>query len=260
MAKKNRVPQWVDARKSPPLADDDTLKQAITGVVQDRATYGYRRVWARLRIDGHRVNHKRVYRVMRDEGLLLFRQGHKPIDTRKHEGKVAVKESDTRWCSDGLELACDNGERVRVAFALDCCDREVMSWVATTKGIDAGLVGDLMMQAVESRFGANGQPPKTIEWLTDNGSCYTAAETRSFAKQLGLKPVTTPITSPQSNGMADSFVKTFKRDYAKLAHRPDSQTVMGQLKAWFDDYNSFHPHSALGYLPPQLFRERRSAN
>ena len=257
--KKTRSPQWTDGRKSPPLADDDTLKQAIAGVVQDRATYGYRRVWARLRIDGHRVNHKRVYRVMRDEGLLLFRQGHKPMDTRKHEGKVAVKESDTRWCSDGLELACDNGERVRVAFALDCCDREVMSWVATTKGIDAGLVGDLMMQAVENRFGANGQPPKPIEWLTDNGSCYTAAETRSFAKQLGLKPVTTPITSPQSNGMAESFVKTLKRDYAKLAHRPDSQTVMGQLKAWFDDYNSFHPHSALGCLPPRLFRERRSA-
>jgi putative transposase len=84
-------------------------------------------------------------------------------------------------------------------------------------------------------------------------------KTKRFAKQLGLKPVTTPITSPQSNGMAESFVKTFKRDYAKLAHRPDSQTVMGQLKAWFDDYNSFHPHSALGYLPPQLFRERKSA-
>ena len=96
-----------------------------------------------------------------------------------------------------------------------------MSWVATTKGIDAGLVGDLMMQAVEKRFGSNGKPAKTIEWLTDNGSCYTASETRSFAKELGLKPVTTPVTSPQSNGMAESFVKTLKRDYAKLANRPD---------------------------------------
>ena len=57
-----------------------------------------------------------VYRVMRDEGWLLFRQGKKPLDTRKHEGTVAVKQSDTRWCSDGLELSCDNGERVRVAF------------------------------------------------------------------------------------------------------------------------------------------------
>ena len=213
LAKKARAPDWTDHRRSPPKSDDAQVKQAIADVVQKRATYGYRRVWARLRLDGHiGINHKRVYRVMRDAGWLLFRQGQKPLDTRKHEGRVAVKESNTRWCSDGLELSCDNGERVRVAFALDCCDREVMSWVATTKGIDAGLVGDLMMQAVERRFGTSETPTKPIEWLTDNGSCYTAAETKSFAKLLGLKPVTTPVTSPQSNGMAESFVKTFKRD------------------------------------------------
>jgi putative transposase len=89
---------------------------------------------------------------MRDEGWLLFRQGQKPLDTRKHEGTVAVKESDTRWCSDGLELFCDNGERIRVAFGLDCYDREIISWVATTKGIDARLFSDLMIQAVENQF------------------------------------------------------------------------------------------------------------
>jgi putative transposase len=119
---------------------------------------------------------------MRDEEWLLFRQGQKPLDTGKHEDTLTVKERDTRWCSDGFELSCENVERVRVAFALDCCDREIMSWVATTKVIDAGLVGDLMMQAVEKRFVSNVKPPHTIEWLTDNGSYYTAAETRSFAK------------------------------------------------------------------------------
>lgn len=259
LAKKDRCPQWVDRRKSPPRVDDAQLQQAIADVVHKRATYGYRRVWARLKLDGHvGINHKRVYRVMRDAGWLLFRQGQKPLDTRKHEGQVAVKQSNTRWCSDGLELPCDNGERVRVAFALDCCDREVMSWVASTKGIDSGLVGDLMMQAIENRFGNEVAPDGQIEWLTDNGSCYTAAQTRGFAKMLGLKPVTTPVTSPQSNGMAESFVKTFKRDYAKLANRPDSKTVMAQLQGWFDDYNSYHPHSALGYLPPKLFREKQS--
>jgi putative transposase len=132
-----------------------------------------------------------------------------------------------------------------------------MSCVATTKGIDAGLVGDLIMQAVEKRFGSNGNPIKTIEWLADNGSCYTAAETISFAKELGSKPVTTPVTSPQNNSMAESFVKTIKRDYAYLANRPDSKTVISQLKDWFDDYNSYHPHSALGYLSPTRFREER---
>ena len=256
-----RPSTWLDRRKAPSSPDDQSLKVAIREEIHDRATYGYRRIWARLKLKGIQgVNHKRVYRVMRDEGLLLYRLGQRPLSTRRHEGVVAVQESNQRWCSDGLELACDNGERVRIAFALDCCDREVMSWVATTKGIDSGLVSDLMMQAVEKRFGANKTADHTVEWLTDNGSCYTAKDTQSFAKMLGLKPVTTPVSSPQSNGMAESFVKTFKRDYANLADRPDSKTVMGQLASWFDDYNSNHPHSALGYLPPKLFREKQCAS
>jgi putative transposase len=135
-----------------------------------------------------------------------------------------------------------------------------MSWVATTKGIDVALVCDLMMQAVENRFGPDGKPTNPIEWLTDKGSCYTAAETRNFAKQLGLKPVTTLVTSPQSNGMAESFLKTMKWGYAKLADRPDSQTVMTQLPKWFDDYSSYHPHSALDYVPAKLFRAKRAVN
>ncbi len=58
--------------------------------------------------------------------------------------------------------------------------------------------------------------------------------------------------------MTESFVKTLKRDYAKLDSRPDSKAVMAKLKDWFDDYNLNHLHSALGYLPPTLFREKRS--
>ena len=70
--------------------------------------------------------------------------------------------------------------------------------------------------------------------------------------------MTTPVTSPHRNGMAESFVKTLKRDFAKLANRPDSKTMMTQLKDWLDDYNSYHPHSALEYLSRTRFREKRS--
>lgn len=76
---------------------------------------------------------------------------------------------------------------------------------------------------------------------------------------LGLKPVTTPVRSPQSNGMSESLVKTIKRDYATLALRHDARTVMQQLEDWFEHYNTKHPHSALKYLPPRLFREKRQA-
>lgn len=263
-ARLHRPADWVDRRKAPPKADDSQLLDDIKEVIGEQSTYGYRRVWGVLRHQGiggqlRLVNHKRVYRVMRDHCWLLYRHGNRPVDTHRHDGVIVVQTSNTRWCSDGFELPCDNGERVRVAFALDCCDREVMSWVATTKGIDSNLIGDLMMQAVEYRFGAGQTCDQPIEWLSDNGSCCTAADTRYFAKALGLKPVTTPVESPQSNGMAESFVKTFKRDYARLAHRPDAQTVMRSLTAWFEHYNEKHPHSALKYLSPRQFRERQNA-
>src|SRR5262249_61691568 len=93
-------------------------------------------------------NPKRVDRVMK--GLLLDR--HVGGDERRHAGRIAVDERNRRWCSDGFEIGCDNGERVRVAFALDCCDREAMSFLATTGGIAGEDVRDLMVAAVEYRF------------------------------------------------------------------------------------------------------------
>src|SRR5207248_6855430 len=130
----------------------------------------------------------------------------------EEKARIAVDRPDTRWCSDGFEIGCDNGEKVRIAFTLDCCDREAISWVATTGGISSSDVRDLMVESVERRFGLVNKLPKPIEWLSDNGSPYTAGETRALARDIGLVPCTTPIQSPQSNGMAEAFVKTIKRD------------------------------------------------
>ena len=84
--------------------------------------------------------------------------------------------------------------------------------MATTSGITGEDVRDLMVAAVEHRFGPVNRLPVEIEWLTDNGSCYLARETRRFARDVGLVPCTTPLESPQSNGMAEAFVRTLKRD------------------------------------------------
>src|SRR5215467_11629619 len=155
---------------------------------------------------------KGVYRVMKTHGLLLERHTGN-AEERRHDGRVAVDLPDTRWCSDGFEIACDNGERVRIAFTLDCCDREAISWVATTGSINSSDIRDLIIESVERRFGLISRLPKPIELLSDNGSRYTAGETRALARDIGLVPRTTPIESPQSNGMTEAFVKLFKRDY-----------------------------------------------
>jgi len=117
-----------------------------------------------------------------------------------------------------------------------------------------------MLTAVEHRFGLVNRLPRTIEWLTDNGSCYIARETRGFASEIGLLPLTTPITSPQSNGMAEAFVRTFKRDYVRVNPCPDAETVIASLPRWFRHYNMLHPHKALGYRSPREFIVKRSTD
>ena len=236
------------------------LVAEIKALIAGQATYGYRRIHALLRRQrrergGTAVNVKRVYRVMKVHGLLLDRHTGNG-EERRHDGRIAVDRPDTRWCSDGFEIGCDNGGKVRIAFTLDCCDREAISWVATTGGIESSDIRDLMIESVERRFGLVDKLPKPIEWLSDNGSPYTAGDTRTLARYIGLVPCTTPIQSPQSNGMAEAFVKTFKRDYARVSARPDAASVLRQLDSWFEHYNSVHPHKALGYRSPREFRKQ----
>jgi putative transposase len=142
---------------------------------------------------------------------------------------------------------------MRVAFALDCCDREAMSFLATTAGISGEDVRDLTLGTVEHRFGRINRLPVTIEWLSDNGSGYIAGDTKRFARDIGLGPRTTPIESPQSNGMAEAFVRTIKRDYARVSPCPDAQTVMRQPPVWFVHCNELHLHRALRYRSPREF-------
>jgi len=95
--------------------------------------------------------------------------------------------------------------------------------------------------------------PHEIEWLSDKRSCYHAHDTIAFAKSTRLKPCFTPVRSPQSNGIAESFVKTFKRDYVYVYDRPAAQSVLAQLPRWFEDYNESHPQKALRMKAPREF-------
>ncbi|MCY0030334.1 IS3 family transposase, partial [Klebsiella pneumoniae] len=227
-----RTDDWKDGRRSRHTDDTDVLRR-IHHVIGELPTYGYRRVWALLRrqteLDGMpAINAKRVYRIMRQNALLLERKPAVPPSKWAHTGRVAVKESNQRWCSDGFEFRCDNGEKLRVTFALDCCDREALHWAVTTGGFDSETVQDVMLGAVERRFGSE-LPASPVEWLTDNGSCYRANETRQFARMLGLEPKNTAVRSPESNGIAESFVKTIKRDYISIMPKPDGLTAAKNL-------------------------------
>lgn len=153
------------ARGRPPL-DDQELVDEIKTITGEMPSYGYRRVHAILCRKARSENRlwpkaKRVYRVMKVHGTLLQRHTG-VLDTRRHDGRVAVEQSNLRWCSDGFKIGCDNKEKVRVAFALDCCDREAIAHVATTEGIKSEDVQDLVITAVENRFRLINTLPKQL--------------------------------------------------------------------------------------------------
>jgi putative transposase len=202
----------------------------------------------------------RIYRIMKRNKLLLERctgDGR----GRKHDGKIITLKPNLRWCSDSFEIRCWSGERVHVAFVLDSCDREVTGFVAAPGPLCGEHVRDMMVQAVEHRFGADTRRlPAPIEWLSDNGSIFTSDETRAFGAEIGFEMCTTPPYSPESNGMAESFVKSFKRDYVYLADLWTAADVLRDLAAWFDDYNRVRPHKGLRMLSPVEFRNAQLAS
>jgi transposase InsO family protein len=240
--------------------DDAWILPMIRLITDRRPTYGYRRVTQLLNLELLKqgkpgVNHKRIYRIMKEAKLLLARHTGKPV--RTHDGKVITLHSDTRWCSDAFSIQCWNAERVHVAFSLDTCDREVIRYIASTIGVDGAMVRDLMVESVESRFQGAQKAPRQVQWLSDNGPGYIARETVELARTLNLDPCTTPSYSPESNGMAEAFVKTFKRDYVWSADLSDARKVMEQLSGWFEDYNEVAPHKGLKMLSPRQFRRQQ---
>ena len=155
---------------------------------------------------------------------------------------------------DGLYIA---GDTVWYEGVEETIERHRPRVAVVNAGIDGDLVRDMMLEAVEYRFAAT-EAPAPIEWLSDNGSPYIAGDTRAFAKELGLVPLTTPIESPQSNGMAKAFVNTLRRDYVSVNPTPDARTILVSLPHWIEHYNEHHPHSSLKMRSPRMFRREQS--
>ena len=131
----------------------------------------------------------------------------------------------------------------------------------TGKGTPGDQVRDVLIEAVEKRFGTLERlHGYTLEFLADNGGAYRAKDTHAIARSLGLVPRHAPVNSPESNGAAESFVKTIRRDCLPFIDRLSAATVLPQLARIFEHYNVVHPHSGLKMRSPHEFRHSRSLN
>ena len=216
------------------------------------ASYGYRRVHALLRRRNLVCNPKTVWRIMRRQGWLSTSRQRVLRSGRRHEGRVQVAEPNRRRASDITSIQAWDGQKGRLAVMLDCADRMVLAW-RFGRRISAEDLAEMLREAVFRRFGEARAAARGIEFLSDNGPEYTSHRFRPVVQALGLVPCHTPRRSPESNGLAEAFFGSFKRDYVYQACLETLQEVGRQLPGWIMHYNHEAPHSALGMRAPAEF-------
>lgn len=127
-----------------------------------------------------------------------------------------------------------------------------MSWAATTASHSGDIVRDVVLAAVENRFGDELHKPSEIEWLSENGELHGR---RHAPVRGGHWPEAIDRTgSPQSNGMAERFVKTTKCNYVAFMPKPDAATTACNVAIAFEHRHEKHPHSTLKYRSPRESR------
>lgn len=224
---------------------EEGIRRILPGIP---ATYGYRRIHVLLKKAGIRVNPKTVLRILRRRKWLSSMRSQRLITGRLHTGQVMVPEPNKRWASDITGIKAWNGEKGRLAVIIDCADRMVVTWrfghVMKTQDIIF-----LVDEALRSR----GMDGKGLEFLSDNGPEYASLELRAALISSGIIVCRTPRRSPQSNGIAEAFFGSFKRDYVWQSELQSYEEVRRKIGGWINDYNEKAPHSSLGMKAPGEF-------
>lgn len=217
--------------------------------------YGYRRIHALIVHQGIHCNRKRVYQHFKREAWLASHRHRTQRPGRRHEGKVAVLQSNRQWACDITTFKLWTGQKLRLAVFIDCSDRMVIAWKLQAR-LTALDVCELLREALFKCFARQPLHAKGREFLADNGPEFILDQLQQLLARLCLIDCHTPCRSPQSNGLVESFFGSFKRDY--LSHQP-LETLAAAMKlipAWITHYNEVAPHSALAVSSPATSYER----
>ena len=226
-------------------SEEEELTGRINKLAVDYGRYGYRRITALLQMEGWKVNHKRVERIWRTEGLKVPQRQPKRRRLWFNDGsciRLRPEHPDHVWSYDFVQHYTHDGRKFRILTILDEYTRQSLAI-----DVERRLNRESVLDRLTDLFIRTGVP----EYIrSDNGSEFTAKVVRNWLTAVGVKTLYITPGSPWENGYIESFNGKLRDE---LLNREIFDTLLEAkvlIGRWRHEYNHIRPHSSLGYRPP----------
>ena len=242
MLKQHRSSQWREPKRAD---DEDALTFAIIELATRYGRYGYKRITVLLKADGWHVNHKRVARIWRREGLKVPVKQPKRGRLWLNDGSCVRLRPQHRnhvWAYDFVQDRTRDNRKFRMLTVIDEFTRECLA-IKVKRRLNnqdvLDVLGDLMVQ--------RGVPDHI---RSDNGSEFRAKALRKWLSNIGVKTLYIEPGSPWENGYNESFNGRLRDECLKVELFNNLMEAKIIIEMWRRHYNTIRPHSSLGYRPP----------
>jgi putative transposase len=233
--------------REPPMISAQTtmLSARIVELAHERRRFGYRRIHDLLAREGHAVNHKRVWRLYRENNLAVRKRRKVKRVRNERMPLTQAREVNQVWSLDFVMDALANGRRIKCLTVVDDFSRDCVD-IAVDHGIGGEYVTRLLEQAGQFR----GFPAAV---RTDQGPEFTSRAFMAWAHRRGVRHLLNDAGSPTQNAYIESFNGKFRDECLNEQWFETLAQARQEIAHWRRDYNEVRPHSAIGRIPPAQF-------
>jgi putative transposase len=228
---------------------DAELRARLTELAARRMRFGYRRLTAMLGRSGTPVNHKRVYRLYREEGLAMRIRHRRRIRWNGAVPRVAADKPNQRWSLDFVSDCVSSGRVIRIFTMVDDCTRECPALEVDTS------LGGLRVRRVLDRVVRERGLPEAI--VVDNGPEFRSRAFTAWSEERGVRLEFIQPGKPVQNAYVESFNGRLRDECLNANWFTSLKDARQKIESWRQDYNHQRPHSSLNYLPPIEFARTR---
>jgi len=225
--------------------DDPAFRERLRALAHERRRFGYRRLLVLLRREGFVINHKRLFRIYREERLMVRKGGGRKRALGTRAPMIVPLRPDERWSLDFIsdQLAC--GRRFRILAIFDDCTRECLAAVA-----DISLSGVRVARELDRIIATRGKPATIV---SDNGTELTSNAILTWTEhtRVGWHYIA-PGKSTQ-NAFVESFNGRLRDEFLNETLFTSLAHARVALEDWRRDYNNIRPHSRIGWLAPAVY-------